>query len=97
MSALTNFYQQVNGGGVSYNNPNGSTYLINHTFRCLVSGCSGGGKSNALLNLIDKLNCFDRFYLFVKLMGNDPLYDEVLVPKLQAAEDKHEHIHSHGI
>ena len=86
---LTNFYKRIQGTGVSYNNPNSDKYLITHTFRCLISGASGGGKTNALLNLIDKLNCFERFYLFVKLMGNDPLYDEVLVPRLQIVEEKY--------
>ena len=89
MPALTDFYKQVRGGGTSYLNPNGQKYLITHPFRYLISGASGGGKSNALLNLIDKLNCFERFYLFVKLLGNDPLYDQVLVPKLQEVEEKH--------
>ena len=89
MSALTNYYSQIQGGGVLYNNPNYVKYHIKHPFRCLISGASGGGKTNALLNLIDRLNCFERFYLFVKLTCDDPLYDEVLVPKLQAVEEKH--------
>ena len=79
------------GDGVSsYYNPNGETYLIKHPFRAVICGVSGSGKTNALLNLISKLNCWDRYYLYVKLMGDDPLYDEVLVPKLQAVERRHD-------
>ena len=89
MSSLHNYYKEVKGGGPSYNNPNYDKYLINHPFRCLICGPGGGGKTNALLNLIDKLNCFERLYLFVKLMCSDPLYDEVLVPRLQCVESKH--------
>ena len=88
--ALKNFYEDLgNKDNRTYNNPNSGTYLISHPYRCLICGCSGTGKSNTLLNLIDKLNNMERFYLFVKLMGDDPLYDEVLVRKLQDAEQKH--------
>lgn len=90
MSALENFYEHISGGGVSYNNPNAARYLISHPFRCLITGASGGGKTNAMLNMIDKLNCFERFYFFVKLMGDDPLYDQILIPKLKQAEEKHD-------
>ena len=86
MSGMINFYEQVGDGSDQHYNPNYDKYLIKHPFRCLISGASGGGKTNAVLNLIDKLNCFERFYLFVKMMGSDPLYDEVLVPKLRAVE-----------
>ena len=86
---MINFYDQVGRGISDHYNPNGDKYLIKHPFRALISGVSGSGKTNALLNLISKLNCWDRYYLYVKLMGDDPLYDEVLVPKLQAVGKKH--------
>ena len=85
---MINFYEQVTSTGNDHHNPMGDKYQIFHPFRAIISGQSGSKKTNVLLNLINNLNCFDRYYIFAKLMGNDPLYDEVLIPKLQAVEDK---------
>ena len=35
-----------------------------------------------------KLNCFEKFYIFVKLAGDDNLYDKILIPKLQSASEE---------
>ena len=40
-----------------------------------------------LLNLIHKLNCFEKFYLFIKLAGDDDLHDKIILPKLQSASE----------
>lgn len=85
---MINFYDEIKTGVSEYYNPNGEKFSIVHPFRCLISGRSGGGKTNILLNLINNLNCFDRYYIFARLMDSDPLYDKVLVPKLRAAEEK---------
>ena len=83
---MINFYNQLGKEADKYNNPNGNKYGIYHPFRILIIGPSGSGKTNALLNLTSKLNCFEKYYVFVKLAGDDPLYDNVLIPKIQEAE-----------
>ena len=86
---MINFYDQIpTDNQVTYFNPNEEKYNISHCFRCLINGSSGSRKTNALLNLINNLNCFERYYLFVKLAGDDPLYDHILIPKLEAVQAK---------
>ena len=85
---MENCYETVGNGNGDHHNPNGKKYSINHPFRAIISGPSGTGKTNALLNLINKLNCHENFYLFVKLIGDDPLYDEVLVKRIRETESK---------
>lgn len=63
--------------------------LIKHPARVLIVGASGSGKTNFLLNLLDHMNCFDKYYLYVRMLGNDPLYDEFLVPNIIKCEEKH--------
>jgi hypothetical protein len=38
---------------------------IDLPIRCIIAGSSGSGKTNAVMNVIDKFNCFDKFYLYV--------------------------------
>lgn len=44
-----------------------------HPARILICGASGTGKSNLAINLILKMKCFDKVYLFAKEL-NEPLY-----------------------
>ena len=44
-----------------------------HPARILICGASGTGKSNLAINLILKMKCFDKLYLFAKEL-NEPLY-----------------------
>lgn len=80
---MINFYKNLKPENEKYSNPNGKKYNIFHPFRILITGASGSGKTNVLLNLINLLNCFEKYYLFVKLAGDDPLYDNVLIPILE--------------
>ena len=41
-------------------------YIPGHPYRILIIGGSGSGKTNALLNLINKLQDIDKIYLYAK-------------------------------
>ena len=41
-------------------------YILDHPYRILLIGGSGSGKTNALLNLINKQPDIDKIYLFAK-------------------------------
>ena len=41
-------------------------YIPDHPYRILITGGSGSGKTNALLNLINKKYNIDRIYFFAK-------------------------------
>ena len=85
---LVNYYDYLKNNKDPYFNPNAKLGAIIHPAKILIIGSSGNscgkpGKTNLLLNIIDKCNNFERFYIFAKTLNNDKLYDEVLIPKLQ--------------
>ena len=41
-------------------------YISDHPYRILIIGCSGSGKTNALLNLINNQPVIDKIYLYAK-------------------------------
>ena len=41
-------------------------YIPNHSYRILIAGGSGSGKTNALLNLINNQPDIDKIYLYAK-------------------------------
>ena len=41
-------------------------YILDHPYRILIIGGSGSGKTNALLNLINKQPGIDKIYLYAK-------------------------------
>ena len=41
-------------------------YIPDHPYRILITGSSGSGKTNALLNLIENQPFFDKTYLYAK-------------------------------
>ena len=84
---MINFYEKLLPEDAKYSNPNGKQYNMFHPFRILVGESWGSGKSNILLNLIHKLCCFEKYYFFVKLAGDDDLYDKILIPELQRASE----------
>ena len=47
-------------------------YISDHPYRILIIGCSGTGKTNALLNLINNQSDIDKIYLYAK----DPYEDK---------------------
>jgi GTPase SAR1 family protein len=86
LNMMINFYNFVPKQNNYLNRENA---LIKHPARILIVGASGSGKTNFLLNLLNHMNCFDKYYLYVKMLGNDPLYDDVLVPNILRCEEKH--------
>src|SRR5438132_6704244 len=90
--SLRNFYESIpKNKQRQYYNPNSCDLVPIHPARILITGTSGNynnktGKTNVVLNIIEKCNNFERFYLFVKLLGDDPLYDDLLIPKLREIE-----------
>ena len=62
-------------------------YIPDHPYRILITGGSGSGKTNALLNLINNQPDIDKIYLYAK----DP-YEakyQLLINKRESAEVKH--------
>src|SRR5271156_2341104 len=90
--ALVNYYDLVEDNIDPYYNPNSCLGMPLHPFKLMIVGTSGNnnkpGKTNLLLNIIDKCNNFERFYIFAKMLNNDKLYDDVLIKKLKHAESK---------
>ena len=56
-------------------------YIPDHPYRILIIDGSGSGKTNALLNLINKQNDIDKIYLYAKDL-NEPKY-KILIIKLK--------------
>ena len=59
---------------------------INIPTRIALIGSSGSGKSNILINLIYKMNCFSKIYMFVKC-PDEPLY-KFFIDKIREVEKK---------
>lgn len=83
---MFDFYDLVKNTNHYINNKNS---LIKHPARILIVGASGTGKTNCLMNIINHMNVFERFYIFARMKGNDALYDDYLIPYLQSKEKKH--------
>ena len=62
-------------------------YIPDHPHRILIIGGSGSGKTNALLNLINKQNDIDKIYLYTKDLS-EPKY-ELLIKNRENAGIKH--------
>ena len=65
-------------------------YIPDHPYRTLITGGSGSGKTNALLNLIKKQdsgNLIDKIYLYAKDL-NEPKY-QFLIQKREDVGIKH--------
>ena len=63
------------------------SYIPDHPYRILITGGAGSGKTNALLNLINKQPDIDKIYLYAK----DP-YEakcQYLINKRESTELKH--------
>ena len=52
-------------------------YIPDHSYRILIIGGSGSGKTNAMLNLINEQSDIDKIYLYVKDL-NKPKYEYLI-------------------
>ena len=62
-------------------------YIPDHPYRILIIGGSGLEKINALINLINEQNDFDKIYLYARDL-NKPKY-KILIKKCKDAGIKH--------
>ena len=62
-------------------------YIPDHSFRIIIIGGSGSGKTNALINLINEQNDIDKIYLYARDL-NEPKY-KILIKKRKDAGIKH--------
>ena len=62
-------------------------YIPDHPYRILIIRGSGSGKTNALLNLINKQNDIDKIYMYARDL-NEPKYI-ILIKKHKDAGIKH--------
>lgn len=53
--------------------PNHKRIQIDLPVRMVIAGSSGTGKTQAVMNIVDQFDCFNRFYLFIADV-NEPLY-----------------------
>ena len=63
------------------------SYIPDHLYRIIIIGGSGSGKTNALINLINKQNDIDKIYLYARDLS-EPKY-EYLIKKREDAGIKH--------
>ena len=63
------------------------SYIPDHLYRILITGGSGSGKTNALLNLIQEQDDINKIYLHAKHLSK-PKY-EFLMKKCKDAGTKH--------
>ena len=61
---MINFYNYRNENKTQHNS--NWQYIPDHPYRILIIGDSGSGKTNALLNLINKQKDIDKMYLCAK-------------------------------
>ena len=62
-------------------------YIPDHPYRILIICCSGSGKTNTLLNLINEQNDIDKIYLYARDL-NEPKY-KILIKKPEDAGIKY--------
>ena len=82
---MINFDDYTNENKTNHN-PD-SPYIPDHSYRILIIGNSGSGKTNALLNLINKQSDIDKIYLYAKDQY-EPKY-QFLINKRESTGLKH--------
>ena len=82
---MINFDNYVNENKIEHNK--NYPYIPDHPYRILITGGSGSGKTNTLINLINKRNYIDKIYLHARDL-NKPNYT-YLVKKHEDVGIKH--------
>ena len=82
---MINFDDYVNENKIEHNK--NWSYIPDHPYRILITGGSGSGKTNALINLINEQNDIDKIYLYARDLS-EPKY-EYLIKKSEDAGIKH--------
>ena len=77
----------INLDGITNENNEKWSYIPDHTYRIMIIGGSGSGKTNALLNLIKEQDDIDKIYLYAKDLS-EPKY-ELLIKKHKDTGIKH--------
>ena len=77
----------INLDGITNENNEKWSYIPDHTYRIMIIGGSGSGKTNALLNLINEQNDIDKIYLYARDLS-EPKY-EYLIKKREDSGIKH--------
>ena len=57
-------------------------YIPDHSYRTLIIGGSGSGKTNALLNVTNEQHAIDKIYLYARDL-NEPKYNILKNVKMQ--------------
>ena len=82
---MINIDNYVNENKTEHNEK--SPYIPNHPYRIIITGGSGSGKTDALINLINEQNDIDKIYLYARDLS-EPKY-EYLIKKREDAGIKH--------